>query len=313
MRYLLLILFCSTLYFKGQSQLTYQNLYVDYDSAWQYKNLKIVPIRWKGKGGWDYPLNGNLISLGDAVNNGLARISERGTASTDNVHWLIIENLASKNIFIASGDIVAGGRQDRMVSRDTIMGANTARMQIPVMCVEEGRWSEKEKKFTYEEKANLHVRKVLDRSQNQVILWREIYDQLDRDKVKNSTLAYVSRKQDKKFVAEEQEYWNYFQPKFKKSDSTIVGVVCISGKYVIGCDLFASTSLFYSELQSVMYGYIHEAITLGAPVNITNDKIKMYMDKLLKDEASQEQFIKDYGKAYKYNGKIFHITTYQLF
>src|SRR6478752_8259611 len=104
MRYFPLILFCSTLYFKGQSQLTYQNLYVDYDSAWQYKNLKIVPIRWKGKGGWDYPLNGNLISLGDAVNNGLARISERGTASTDNVHWLIIENLGRKNIFIASGD-----------------------------------------------------------------------------------------------------------------------------------------------------------------------------------------------------------------
>src|SRR5436189_3434734 len=118
MRYLLLILFCSTFYFKGQAQLTYQNLFVDYDSAWQYKNLKIVPIRWKGRGNWTYPLNGNLISLGEAVNKGLARISERGTASIDNVHWLIIENLAKRNIFIASGDIISGGRQDRMISRD---------------------------------------------------------------------------------------------------------------------------------------------------------------------------------------------------
>src|SRR5437764_15023068 len=114
MRYLLLILFCSGFYNKLEAQLTYENLYVDYDSAWQYKNLKLVPIRWKGRGNWDYPLNGNLISLGDAVNQGLARVSERGTASTDNVHWLIIENLARKNIFIASGDIIAGGRQDRM-------------------------------------------------------------------------------------------------------------------------------------------------------------------------------------------------------
>jgi hypothetical protein len=313
MRYFLLILFCSNLYFKGQAQLTYQNVFVDYDSAWQYKNLKIVPIRWKGRGSWDYPLNGNIISLGDAVNKGLARISERGTASTDNVHWLIIENLAHKNIFIASGDIVAGGRQDRMVSRDTVMGANTAKMQIPVMCVEEGRWSEKEKKFTYEEKANLHVRRVLDRSKNQVTIWREIYDQLDRDKVKNETLAYISRKQDKKFVAEEQEYWKFFEEKFKKSDSTIIGVLCISGKNVIGSDIYAATSLFYTEVPSVMFGYIHEAIVLGAPVNITNTKIKTYADKLLSDEASQEEFIKEYGKAYKYNGKIYHITTYQLF
>jgi hypothetical protein len=312
MRYLLLILLCSTFYFKGQGQLTYQNLFVDYDSAWQYKNLKIVPIRWKGSGNWTYPLNGNLISLGEAVNKGLARISERGTASIENVHWLIIENLAKKNIFIASGDIISGGRQDRMISRDTVMGANTARMQVPVMCVEEGRWSEKEKKFTYQEMANLHVRKVLDRSKNQVTLWREIYDQLDKDKVKNNTLAYVSRKQDKKYVAEEQEYWKYFEQKFKESDSTIIGVVCISGKNVIGCDVFASTSLFYTELPSVMFGYIHEGIVLGAPVNIPNSKIKTYMDKLLSDEVSQEQFIKDYGKAYRYNGKIIHITTYQI-
>jgi len=62
-----------------------------------------------------------------------------------------------------------------------------------------------------------------------------------------------------------------------------------------------------------MYGYIHEAIVLGMPVNITEKKIKTYMDLLLNDEASQDQFIKKYGKAYKYNGKTIHITTYQLF
>ncbi len=312
MRNLLLILFLLSLQFKGRSQLTYQNLYVDYDSAWQYKNLKLIPIRWKGRGGFDYPLNGNLISLGEAVDKGMARISERGTASTDNVHWLIVENLSKKNIFIASGEIIAGGRQDRMISRDTILLASQQRMQVPVMCVEEGRWSEKEKKFSYQEMANLHLRRTLDQSKNQVMIWREIYDQLDRDKIKNTTLAYTSRKQDKKYLAAEQEYWKFFEQKFKKSDSTIIGVVCVSGKNVIGCDLFASTSFFYSELPSVMLGYIQEAIVHGMPVNITDDKVKSYMDKLLKDEKSQEDFIKEYGKAYRHNGKIIHITTYQI-
>jgi hypothetical protein len=312
MRHAFVILFLSAFIFRAEAQLTYQNLYVDYDSAWQYKNLKIVPIRWKGRGPWDYPLNGNLISLGEAVNKGYARISERGTASTDNVHWLIIENLSKKNIFVASGDIIAGGRQDRMISRDTLILASQQRMQVPVMCVEEGRWSEKEKKFTYSDKANLRLRKVLDRSKNQVMIWREIYDQLDRTKVKNSTLAYISRKDDKKYVEEEQGYWKFFREKFKKSDSTIVGVVCISGKNVIGCDVFASTSLFYSELESVMFGYIQEAIVLGAPINITDVKIKTYMDKLLMDEVTQEEFIKLYGKEFRYNGRLYHITTYQL-
>src|ERR1700730_3921750 len=118
MRYSLLISFLLIFQLTGQAQLTYEHLFVDYDSAWQYKKLKVIPIRWKGIGPIDYPLNGNIISLGEALMKGMARISERGTASTENVHWLIVENLSKKNIFIASGDIIAGGRQDRMISRD---------------------------------------------------------------------------------------------------------------------------------------------------------------------------------------------------
>jgi hypothetical protein len=280
------------------AQLTYKNLYVDYDSAWQYKNLKVIPIRWKGSDNPGDVLTNRTITLNQALQQGLARISERGTASTENVHWLIVENLSDKNIFIPGGDIIAGGRQDRMITRDTIMLAKESRMQVPVMCVEEGRWSDKEKKFAYQKQANTHLRKVLDRSKNQVLIW------------KATTLSYLSRSQDKKFTALEKEYWDFFKDKFSRSDSTIVGVVCVSGNDIIGCDIFAATNLFYGQLEPMMHGYIDEAIVHGAPVNIAEAKIRSYMDKLLKDEASQEEFIKANGKAYRQNGKIIHITTY---
>ena len=43
--------FClSFLLLSASAQLTYETLYVDYDSAFQFKNLKIVPIRRKGGG-----------------------------------------------------------------------------------------------------------------------------------------------------------------------------------------------------------------------------------------------------------------------
>lgn len=295
---------------QAQSQLTYENLYVDYDSAWQYGNLKVVPIRWKGTGLPASPLPGETITLNQALQLGYARISERGTASTENVHWLIIENLSNKNIFIPGGDIIAGGRQDRMISRDTIMLAKESRMQVPVMCVEEGRWSDKEKKFTYQKQANLHLRKVLDRDKNQVLIWREIFNELDKDKVKAGTYAYLARGQDKKFTALEKEYWNFFQQKIKNSDSTIVGVVCVSGNKVIGCDIFAASNLFYGQLEPMLHGYIDDAIVHGSKVTITDAKIKAYMDELLRDEASQAAFIKVNGKAFWYNGKIIHISTY---
>lgn len=292
------------------AQLTYKNLYVDYDSAWQYKNLKVIPIRWKGSANAADALTARTITLSQALQQGLARISERGTASTENVHWLIVENLSDKNIFIPGGDIIAGGRQDRMISRDTIMLAKESRMQVPVMCVEEGRWSDKEKKFAYQKQANMHLRKVLDKSKNQVLIWREIFNELDKDKVKAPSLSYLSRGQDKKFTALEKEYWDFFKDKFSKADSTIVGVVCVSGNDIIGCDIFAATNLFYGQLEPMMHGYIDEAIVHGSPVNIAEAKIRSYIDKLLKDEPSQEDFIKANGKAYRQNGKIIHITTY---
>lgn len=292
------------------AQLTYDNLYVDYDSAWQYKDLKVIPIRWKGSGAPYNPLPGATITLNEAMQQGLARISERGTASTENVHWLIIENLSNKNIFIPGGDIIAGGRQDRMITRDTVLLASESRMQVPVMCVEEGRWSNKAKKFAYQKQANLHLRKVLDKSKNQVLIWREIFSELEKDKVKTSTFSYLARSQDKKFTALEKEYWDFFQQKFSNSDSTIVGVVCVSGDRVIGCDIFANTGLFYGQLQPMLMGYIDEAIVHGAKVVIPDEKVKSYMDELLKDEESQQEFIKANGKAYYYNRKIIHITTY---
>lgn len=292
------------------AQLTYQNLYVDYDSAWEYKDLKVVPIRWKGSGGMDNPLLGETVTLNQALRLGYARISERGTGSTENVHWLIIENLSNKNIFIPGGDIIAGGRQDRMISRDTLMLAKESRLQVPVMCVEEGRWSDKERKFVYQKQANLHLRKVLDRDKNQVLIWREIFNELEKDKVKAGTYAYLARSQDKKFTALEKEYWDFFKEKFKNSDSTIVGIVCVSGNKVIGCDIFAASNLFYGQLEPMLHGYIDEAIVHGGEITITDAQIKAYMDELLKDEASQAAFIKANGKAYRYNGKIIHISTY---
>lgn len=292
------------------AQLTYKTLYVDYDSAWQYKNLKVIPIRMKGPGAPAAAIPGETLTLNQALQKGYARIAERGTASTENVHWLIVENLSNKNIFIPGGDIIAGGRQDRMITRDTLLLAKDSRMQVPVMCVEEGRWSEKEKKFVYQKQANQHLRRVLDKDKNQVLIWREIFNELQKDNVKAASYAYLARMQDKKFTAQEKEYWDYFQQKFKSTDSTIVGVVCVSGDKVIGCDIFESTNLFYGQLEPMLHGYIDEAIVHGGPVTATNAKVKSYMDELLRDEASQAAFIKENGKAFWFNGRMVHISTY---
>src|SRR5690242_9952462 len=245
------------------AQITYNHLQVDYDSAWTYKNLKIIPIRPKGGFGaqtrllYDYA---DIVSLSQALQRGYVTVSERGTASTENVHWLRINNNSNKKVYIGSGEMIMGGRQDRMVAHDTVLLPNGRDQYIPVMCVEEERWSEKEKKFGYNNYANPMLRQVLDQSKNQVRIWKEISDQLTSSGIKSPSLAYAGRRLDKKFSPQEDDYFKYFYNKFKNSDSTIVGFVAMSGDKVIGCDVFAGTNLFYGELGPLLVGYIEQSI-----------------------------------------------------
>ncbi|MBO9199069.1 MULTISPECIES: ARPP-1 family domain-containing protein [Niastella] len=291
------------------AQLTYQSLYVDYDSAWTYKNLKIIPIRPKGFGGLGR-MAPDVVSLSQAIANGTAIVTERGTAATENVHWLRINNNGPKPIYISSGEIILGGRQDRMVAKDTVLPPSPKDQYISVMCVEEGRWSDKEKKFQYNNYADPALRKVLGQTNNQVLVWKEIFSQLERSSTKSPSLAYLARRHDKKYTPEQDAYLRYFNEKFKNSDSSITGFVCISGDKVIGCDIYAGNNLFYGELQPLLHGYIEEAITFGGTPVVKDDKVKEYLNPILANETSQAEYLKKNGKLYKYKEKVVHITGY---
>lgn len=290
------------------AQLTYQNLYVDYDSAVTYKNLKIIPIRPKGFGGLGM-VAPDVVALSQAIAAGTAIVTERGTAATENVHWLRINNNGPKPIYISSGEIILGGRQDRMVARDTVLPPSPKDQYISVMCVEEGRWSDKEKKFAYNNYADPALRKVLGQTHNQVLVWKEVFSQLERSGTKAPSLAYLARRNDKKYTPEQDAYVRYFHDKFGR-DSSVTGFVCMSGDKVIGCDIYAGNNLFNGELLPLLHGYAEEAISFGSAPTVSNEKIKEYLDPVLTNESSQEAYLKKNGKVYKYKEKVVHITGY---
>ena len=289
----------------ARGQLTYNELWIDYDSAVSYKNLKIIPVRKKISGGPGAP----MLTFGKAVQTGQITLSERGTASTENVPWIRVNNNSGMPVFVASGEVVMGGRQDRMITRDTIIESMPGDQYIPVVCVEENRWSKKEKKFYYASYANPKLRKVLDQSKNQLLVWKEIYAQLDSSNVKSPTFAYAARRVDKKYTLVSDEYLRYFSARLQR-DSTIVGVVCISGNSILGSDIFSSGSLFHDQFSTLIAGYIEEAIVFGAPPAVSDVVVKKYLDQFLIDQPSQDAYLKKHGKIFRRGGEVFHLTSY---
>jgi hypothetical protein len=93
-------------------------------------NLAIYFVRAESVGG-PVPL-----TLQEAMAKGAVRVHETG-----NVNELAIENLGEQEIFVQSGDIVKGGKQDRALVASLILPPRSGRVPLASFCVEQGRWS----------------------------------------------------------------------------------------------------------------------------------------------------------------------------
>lgn len=76
------------------------------------------------------------LTLQEALQRGFVRVRETG-----NVDQLEIENVGDQDIFVQAGDIVKGGKQDRVVQLDLVLAPRSGRVPLAAFCVEAGRWA----------------------------------------------------------------------------------------------------------------------------------------------------------------------------
>jgi hypothetical protein len=78
------------------------------------------------------------LTLQEALAKESVRVAETGS-----VNELKIENLGDEDVYIQSGDIVKGGRQDRVLTASFILPKKSGAVPIASYCVEHGRWSKR--------------------------------------------------------------------------------------------------------------------------------------------------------------------------
>lgn len=76
------------------------------------------------------------LTLPEALEKGVVEIKETGS-----VNQLTAENRGDQEVFIQAGDIVKGGRQDRVLSVSLTLPPRSGVLAIAAFCVERGRWS----------------------------------------------------------------------------------------------------------------------------------------------------------------------------
>lgn len=251
----------------------------------QVNNVSIVPVISREG---ETQVGDEYATLAEAKKNAWIEIIE--VPGEGEVDTLKVRNVGPKPILLLSGELLLGGKQDRVVGKDTIVPPGKE-VDVPVYCVEPGRWHGSSDKFSYSESmVPLMVKEEATFGQQQEV-WAKVGEYnaaagagrgggttvqngLDEEKVRKqieSDLDDVLGKLDK--------------------NKNVVGVLFLMDGEVRTLELFGTNRLFNANRNSLLKGALAQAAVAG-----DSPAVKVDMDACAKfmSEAMQSNRVVEY-------------------
>jgi hypothetical protein len=273
-----------------------------------YENLAIFPI----VAAQDSDTSG-FETLDEALASGDAIVSEQGGAiqrtrdgraqpsySGAQVNQLVLVNRGKRPLLLLAGEVVSGGKQDRIIGKDRIVPIGAPPLPLDVFCVEHGRWTSGTDKFAAA-KTMVHpsVREKAAVEQDQGQVWAAVSGQSARagrggtssgamssgvteaapmisSDALSSVIASSAPTQSYRQIYQSravgdsvESFAEEIQRRFDREKSgmkgeRIVGVVVAYGGEIAWSDAFASSELFESYWPKLLRSYVVEALTRPA-------------------------------------------------
>ena len=275
-------------------------------------NLTVFPV----VAAKNYP-TGEFLTLDEGLRSGEVVVTEAGSVQGlvrrhgapvrhdgAEVNRLVLVNNSKRPLLLLAGEIVSGGKQDRVIGKDRIVPAESDPIDLSVFCVEPGRWVATTDHFGASEalyssgkasgtggsahgappmammaQPSVRAKAMADKDQNQV--WNEVNKQkaamAERVEVEGSALA-VQLDQTTSYArvnenAEVRKQVDNIARPIEQSyqslihqlrDRNAVGVVVAVNGRIIWSDVFASTDLLAKYWPKLVRSYASEAVVTRA-------------------------------------------------
>ena len=238
-------------------------------------------------------------------------VEQQITGGGERVNTLYVENVSNDTIMIMAGEVVKGGKQDRVLASDMILPPMSGKTDISVFCVEQGRWNYEGGLgvYGYSNCSNVSVRKeaVVTKSQQEV--WKQVAIVTEVNGASTGTGTYTALDTSKNYNAELKGYLDHFKA-IMKTQANVIGVVACTGDSILGCDMFATPDLFNTYLDNLLNSYATEAISNGSAAKTSYAAVQEYLNKFLADESKQEEVVEKNGSILKNKGRKLHLTKF---
>ena len=207
----------------------------------------------------------------------LIRGRERHFPGGAQVNRLVLVNNSARPLILLAGEILTGGKQDRVVGKDRIVPPKSEPIDLAVFCVEPERWVATKDNFGsfHTQMAQPSVRRSAMAEQDQQKVWSEVHasaaamaagasPQAAREIESTSSYARVMSNDEVKQRVEavaaplQQSYQDVMR---ELRDRNAVGVVVAVNDQIIWADLFASTALLEKYWPKLIRSYAAEALT----------------------------------------------------
>jgi len=289
----------------------------------RHGNLTVFPV----VAAKSYP-TGEFITLDEGLRSGEVVVTEAGSVQGlirrqgpplrhdgAEVNRLVLVNNSKRPLLLLAGEVVSGGKQDRVIGKDRIVPAESDPIDLSVFCVEHGRWVASSEHFGASEamygaaahggptavgapmalmvQPSVRAKAMGDKNQQEV--WDEVSKQKEAlvarvapavpsaaaaiggvtSYAKANENEEVRKQIDSVAKPIEQNYQSLIR---QLRDRNAVGVVVAVNGRIIWADIFASTDLLSKYWPKLVRSYASEAfVTRAKEMEVTTKQADAFL------------------------------------
>lgn len=235
---------------------------------------------------------------------------------------LVLLNHSDKPLVLLAGEVVTGGKQDRVIAKDRVVSPGAEPLPLDVFCVERGRWAGPSAGFSAAKlfvHPSVREQAAVERKQEEV--WAAVRrgtthraagaagapaapPQLSAERIEDviaseaRSESYVKVYQSSRLGASVEEVVREVERRFARAlrnaaGRPVVGVVVAYGDEVAWADIFASESLFERYWPKLLRSYVVEALARPSEIReserATRADVRAFLEPLRGHETVESE------------------------